>query len=159
MRTLVSLGNLSLHMRIGSQICSLPLWFRIFSKWSTSHCNKWCWRACAIKINLAHAWVVVCYCLVILQCNKLIRPIIATPYTTNQWLAWSDFQDRFIFVQALRSCKHPCACNSWSFVYVAIHTRVCQDTHVLMYACVHKPQACHTRVFCVYTFCVRLSRG
>ena len=55
---------------------------------------------------------------------------------------------------------HVCVIRSWSCVYMAIHTRM--PRHACLYICVvlhvfHKPQACHTWVFCMYTFCVCLS--
>ena len=51
-------------------------------------------------------------------------------------------------------------------VEMCVHgdAHVCMPRHVCLYVCVvlhvfHKPQACHTWVFCVYTFCVHLSEG
>ena len=151
---------------IGSQIACLSdsgLDSRHFrSLLNTSHCNKRYWYACAIKINLAHAQVVVCYCL----CNKPIQSIIATFHIIQiNGSCDQTFKIDLFLVQVLRSCNHARACNSWNCVYMVIHTHVCMPRHTSLYVCVvlcvfhNKPQVCHTWVFCVYTFCVCLSWG
>ena len=119
----------------------------------TSYCNERCWHSCVIKVNLVHAQAIVS----LYFCNKPIRPIVATPHTTQiNGSRDQIFKVDLFLVQALRICNHTRACNSWSCVYMMIHTLICQDMHVFM--CVvlrvfHKPQACHMRVFCMTRLC------
>ena len=127
-------GNVMAFLHIGPYITYLSDSGHFQSRFllSTSHCNKRCWRTCAIKINLTHAQL-VCYCLIIL-CNKPIRSVIATSHTIQiNGSCDQTFKIDLFLVQALRSCNHTCTCNSWCCVYMAIHMRVCQDKHVCTY--------------------------
>ena len=98
-------------------------------------------------------------------CNKLIRLIIVTPHTIQiNGSCDQTFKIDLFLVQALRICNHARVHNSWSCIYMAIHTCACQDMYVFTYVCVvlrvfHKTQVCYTQGFCVYTFCVCLSWG